>query len=89
MRYIKTRCHSCTNSYCTKKPIGSWVTETEGCIKHVTELDGNKFFHYVSEVKPMLMRAGKIGNDVAAWREMVEFIEYIHNKAPGEYFKRG
>lgn len=85
LRFIKTRCISCGKGDCLKKPNGSWITENEGCIREVSELDANKYFHYVTEVKPQLKR---IPPTHPLWKEYCDFIDYIESKPAGERWKK-
>jgi len=89
IRAIKTRCRSCGSSSCSRRPIGSFCSETEGCDKFVSELDGDKYYHYAVEVKPQLIVQSAAGKDMSkVWREYADFVEYIDNKPAGDYFKR-
>jgi hypothetical protein len=88
IHFIKTRCKSCMSDTCSRKPIGSWCTESEGCTKEVSSLDGDKFFHYMVELKPQLKRLAREGKWVEEqWKEMEEFTLYIHDLPPGEHYR--
>lgn len=89
IRFIKVRCKSCTSLSCDIRPLGSWCTDTEGCIKEVNALDGNKFFYYVVEVKPMFQykESNKHYPNIELWNEMDDFIFDIHNRPHGERYK--
>ena len=89
IRAIKTKCRQCTSVTCSRMPIGSWATETEGCTKIVSEVDGDKFYHYAVEVKPQLYALGFKGRNVTAmWNEVSIFQQYIDDKPHGDHFKR-
>jgi hypothetical protein len=81
IRYVKLRCKGCSSLTCKKKPIGSWTTDDEGCIKEVSAMDGDKWFHYVIEVKPQLKRMEHFNKEL--WDETQDFIYYIHDKPAG------
>lgn len=86
IRYIKLRCRGCESLTCEKKPLGSWASENEGCTKQVSALEGNKYFHYIVEVKPMIKQLEKINPQM--YDELLEFIYYIHDLPAGERWKR-
>ena len=87
IHYIKLKCRGCTSDTCERKPIGSWCSEWEGCIKEVSALNGDKFFHYVVELKPQLRRLGHEGKlPVDLWIEMEEFLQYIADLPKGERY---
>jgi len=50
-------------------------------------LTGDKYFYYVTEVKPLLRQLAYKGkSDDELWNEMLEFIYYAHNLEAGERF---
>lgn len=87
LRFIKLRCKTCNSTTCKKRPIGSWCTDTEGCEKEVSALDGNKYFHYIGEVKPMLLKPGRKNNSAELWNEVDDFMQRIMDMPSGERFR--
>ena len=84
IRYIKLRCKTCSSETCEKKPLGRWTTETEGCVKEVSSIDGDKYFYYMIELRPQLKRMDHVQEDL--WNALQEFIYYIHDKPAGERY---
>lgn len=86
IRFVKIRCQRCGSQECKKRPIGSWTSEDEGCIKEVSGLEGDKYFYYINEVRPLLRQLqGKASNEI--WQEYIKFTDHIYNLPSGERFK--
>jgi hypothetical protein len=85
IRYVKLYCRRCGSDNCARKPAGSWSTEEEGCLKYVSQIDGDKYFYYINEVKPnqyVLAHKGRYSPKI--WKEMEEFIYSIECKPIAE-----
>jgi hypothetical protein len=89
IRYIKTKCIDCGKGGCDKKPAEYWISETEGCEREVSGLMANKYYHYMVEVKPMLLRRKQFNKDAALWKEITDFLEEFEALPAGRRFKNG
>lgn len=82
MRYaVKLHCRACGSVSCKKHPTGSWCDEDEGCEKYVTELESDMYYHYMTEIKPLirdLEEKGRRVNDLV--KEVNDFIEMIEER---------
>lgn len=84
IKFVKFFCRGCDKVGCEIKPEGSWCSETEGCVKEVSSLNGNKYYHLLAEVMPA-WRQGLLWNEFEEWDA---FLEEIHEAPPMERFKR-
>lgn len=82
IRFVKILCRDCESQSCEKVPLGTWVTEKEGCTKQISAIEGDRYFYYIVEVDWERQM-----NDAELRKQKEDLMYDIDNRPAGERFK--
>lgn len=80
---LKLRCYTCDNAICDKARKYISEDSLEGCIREISEEDYETYYHYMSEILPMLPIFAAQGSDVDdSFNEIFDFLNKKIYQAP-------
>ena len=80
---LKLRCYTCDNTVCDKARRYIPEDSLEGCLREVSDEDYETYYHYMSEILPMLPIFAAQGSNVDdSFNEIFNFLNKKVYQAP-------